>query len=94
MQAFHDNSRSRGNREGLMKYFAVALVGILGLFYAMPDAKAYIACRHGYYWHRGGCVIVGGPPVVVAPPVVVGPPVVFAPRPRCYWAYGRQVCRP
>jgi hypothetical protein len=80
-----------------MKTFVVALLGLLGVVAAVSDANAAVVCGRGYYWHRGGCVIVGPgpvvvPPVVVAPPVVGGP-VVVGPGPRCYWRYGRRFCR-
>jgi hypothetical protein len=75
-----------------MKYLSLAVLGLLGLLYSVPDANAYVACARGYYWHHGGCVIVAPAPVVVAPVV---PPVVVVrpPGPRCYWSYGRRVCR-
>jgi hypothetical protein len=73
-----------------MKYLAYALIGVFWLIYSVPDAKAVVVCERGYYWNRGGCVVVRRPaPIVVVPAA----PVVVAPGPRCYWRYGVRYCR-
>ena len=41
-----------------MKYLAFAVVGLCWLVSSIPDANAAVACRAGYYWHGGRCVVV------------------------------------
>ena len=60
-----------------MKYLAFALVGLFWFIGSVPQANAVVACRAGYYWHGGRCV-------VVAP---------VRPVAHCVWRAGVRVCR-
>jgi hypothetical protein len=61
-----------------MKYLAFAIVGLLWLIIATPDANAYV-CARGVY--RAGCAGPRGAVVVRRP--VAG----------CYWRAGVRICR-
>ena len=42
-----------------MKYLALGLVGLFSFVCSpVPEAHAVVACRAGYYWHGGACVVV------------------------------------
>ena len=56
-----------------MRYLAFAMVGLFWLVSSIPEANAVVACRAGYYWHGGRCI-------VVAPAV--------RPVAQCYWRAG------
>ncbi len=61
-----------------MKYLAFALAGAIWLVWSIPEANAVVACRAGYYWQAGRCVVI--------PPVA-------KPGVQCYWRAGVRICR-